>query len=262
MVSDLQGNTDTARFTVTILDTVKPTLTTPGNIIDSTSTMCGMVMNFNRPVASDNSGCFTMYLVAGYDSGAQFPLGTTNEVYVARDSAGNTDTVTFTVTVKAIYPLDAGCIDNWPLSDPNGNGQVIYYPVPGTVDQYTGQLYACPGVSIHLISGIGSGGFFTPGPHNEVYQFIATGTGDTVNCTTVVVDAPIYSYPNLDCGTQQTYYYPVDTATCTAIVPIPKVTASEGDIPVTLSYTIDGVQSTDSIDTFSTGFHSIQVHSI
>ena len=262
VVSDLVGNTDTARFTITVLDTVKPTITGFTNIVDSTSTMCGMVISFNRPVFSDNSSCFTMYLVAGLDSGAQFPLGVTHEVYVARDSAGNTDTARFDVTIRPIYPLNAGCIDNWPLSDPNGNGQIIYYPVPGTTDQYTGQYYACPGVSIHLISGIGSGGFFTPGPHNEVYQFIANGTGDTLNCTTVVIDAPIYSAPNLNCGSQQTYYYLIDTGTCTAVVPIPQVTATEGSIPVTLTYTIDGVPSSNLIDTFSAGFHSIQYTAI
>ena len=256
VVSDLVGNTDTAKFTVTVLDTIKPVITAPADVVDATNSMCGAVESFIAPVGTDNSACVSTTLVAGLAPGSQFPLGTTKEIYVARDSAGNTDTVSFNVIVNPIYPLQSNCVDNYLQPDPTGQGQIVYYPVPGTVDQYTGQLFACPGVSIHLLSGQGSGAYFAPGPHVENYQFIVNGTGDTVNCSTNVVVTEL-TPPVINCGNIQRYTIAPDSGVCSARFTIPVPTTSDNGGSVTLTHTIDGVPDTSAVYTFTSGFHTI-----
>lgn len=124
------------------------------------------------------------------------------------------------------------------------------------VDQYTGQLFACPGVSIHLLSGEGSGAYFSPGPHTENYRFIVNGTGDTVDCSTNVVVTEL-TPPNIDCGNTQVYTIAPDSGICTAQFRIPVPTTSDNGGTVTLTHTIDGVADTSMVYTFTPGFHTI-----
>jgi hypothetical protein len=218
--------------------------------------MCGAVENFTAPVGTDNSSCVSTTLVAGLPPGSQFPLGTTQEIYVARDSAGNTDTVSFNVIVNPVRPLQSNCVDNYLQPDPTGQGQIVYYPIPGTVNQYTGQLFMCPGISIKLVSGEGSGAFFSPGPHVESYQFIVKGTGDTVDCSTNVIVTEL-TPPVINCGNQQIYTIAPDSGVCTAAFTIPVVTATDNGGTVTITHTIDGVSDTSAVYTFTSGFHTI-----
>ena len=256
VVSDLNGHTDTARFTVTVLDTISPVIAAHVSVTDSTSSMCGKIINFTAPVGTDNSSCATTTLVAGLNPGDLFPLGTTQEIYVVKDSVGNTDTCKFNITVRPIYPLQASCVDNWLQTDLTGQGAIVYYPVPGTVDQYTGQLNPCAGVTIMLVAGQGSGAFFSPGPHAEQYVYIVKGTGDTVRCTTNVIVTET-TPPSIDCGTTQTYTIAPDSGVCTASFRIPVPAVSDNGGLVTLTHQIDGVDDTSVVYNFSSGFHTI-----
>ena len=55
------------------------------------------VVTWTSPTASDNSGTYT--LTSSHYSGDTFSLGATTVTYTAADTAGNTVTDTFTVTI-------------------------------------------------------------------------------------------------------------------------------------------------------------------
>ncbi|MBO6631959.1 MAG: HYR domain-containing protein, partial [Psychroserpens sp.] len=92
---DGNGNVSTQTQTVVVEDTVDPVLSNcPTNI-----SLCGaQAVNWTPPTASDNCD-FT--LTSTHEPGDLFDLGTTTVVYTATDSAGNTATCSFDVTINA-----------------------------------------------------------------------------------------------------------------------------------------------------------------
>jgi len=254
VVGDLSGNTDTARFTVTVRDTIQPSIPVHSTVGDSSNQMCGKNMTFTEPVGTDNSGCVKTYRIAGRAPGDLFPIGVTQEVYVARDSAGHTDTCRFNVVVGAKYPLQSNCMDNWLQADPAGFGAVVYYPVPGVTDMYTGIPNPCPGVTTILESGLGSGAYFLDGPHLEKYAFVVKGTGDTVRCSTNVILTE-FTPPVITCPTAF-YQVAPDSGQCYATIKVDDATATDNSGgPVTITRFVDGTPSNDTI--FPTGSHSL-----
>ena len=97
--TDAAGNVATATQTVTVIDTEKPVLIVPANIIASApATQCGAVVSF-APTATDNCAAT---VVASPASGSTFAVGTTTVTVTATDAAGNTSTGSFTVTVNDV----------------------------------------------------------------------------------------------------------------------------------------------------------------
>ena len=100
--TDTAGNTVTGSFTVTVRDTIPPTLHLPSHVIAEATGPSGAAVSF-APTATD--------LVDGTDpvtcvpaSGSTFPLGTTFVACSATDAAGNTATGSFPVTVRDTTP--------------------------------------------------------------------------------------------------------------------------------------------------------------
>ena len=98
--TDESGNTSTARFTVTVVDTTPPVLTFPPNPMVHTSSATGVPVSFDVTAAD---------LVDGSDpvsctprSGAIFAVGKTTVSCTSVDAAGNKATGTLTVTVVLI----------------------------------------------------------------------------------------------------------------------------------------------------------------
>ena len=97
--TDAAGNMATATQTVTVIDTEKPVLTVPANIVASApATQCGAVVTF-APTATDNCAAT---VVASPASGSTFAVGTTTVTVTATDAAGNASTGSFSVTVKDV----------------------------------------------------------------------------------------------------------------------------------------------------------------
>ncbi|WP_010232488.1 HYR domain-containing protein, partial [Gillisia marina] len=96
------GNTATCSFTVTVSDEEPPTITCPADIDqDVDQGVCGAVVNYSLPTASDNDGTpINVVLVSGPASGETFPVGTTTVTYSATDAAGNSAECSFDVTVN------------------------------------------------------------------------------------------------------------------------------------------------------------------
>jgi hypothetical protein len=60
------------------------------------------VVNYKTPVVTDICGIASVIQIAGLQSGAMFPVGTTANTFVATGSSGKTDTCSFKVTVHDI----------------------------------------------------------------------------------------------------------------------------------------------------------------
>jgi hypothetical protein len=85
-----------ATNSVIVGDIIPPTITCSSNITVTASGYCPVVVNFNVS-ASDN--CTVSSVVATPPSGSAFPVGTNIVNVVATDTAGNTNTCSFKVTV-------------------------------------------------------------------------------------------------------------------------------------------------------------------
>ncbi|TNE27893.1 MAG: HYR domain-containing protein [Bacteroidetes bacterium] len=134
--NDPSGNSTTASFTVTVLDTISPMISNlPTNIqVVPNAGTCDAVATWSTPTATDN--CGTPTLTSSHASGATFPVGTTTVTYTATDAAGNTRTRSFVVTVTDIV---APVIANVPANITVGSsttscGNVVNYPAATATD--------------------------------------------------------------------------------------------------------------------------------
>jgi hypothetical protein len=99
--TDSNGLTATATQSVTVIDKTPPLLTRPENIVvllPFGSTASSTVVNYSVPAATDNCpGAVSINSVPA--SGSIFSVGTTNVVATATDTAGNSTSTSFTLTV-------------------------------------------------------------------------------------------------------------------------------------------------------------------
>jgi hypothetical protein len=85
-------------------DLVNPTFTfCPANITETVSYdgACWKPITFTTPAASDNCAVQSLVQILGLPSGSQYPLGTMTNTFRVTDTAGNTATCSFTVTVNS-----------------------------------------------------------------------------------------------------------------------------------------------------------------
>ena len=141
----------------------------------------------------------TLTASTGVISGTPTAAGTYVFTSKVTDSAGNTDTVTCTITVVAI-PLDLECgacaqgkatvgtAYSASLSAIGGTAPFKYTIIKGTLPA---------GLSLNATSGAITGTPTTPGNYTITAQVVdANGSTDTSTCTIVVVGSPV----KLDCG--------------------------------------------------------------
>jgi hypothetical protein len=95
--TDAHGNTSTGTFTVSVVDTTKPTLSLPGNVAVPTTGTLGQSVTYSAAATDLVSGSLTPSCTPA--SGSTFPYGVTTVTCSAVDGAGNRATGSFTVTV-------------------------------------------------------------------------------------------------------------------------------------------------------------------
>ncbi|MDD3875544.1 MAG: HYR domain-containing protein [Bacteroidales bacterium] len=129
-VNDINGNSSTCSSIVTVLDTIHPIITCPGDIsVNNDPGVCDAVVNYVTPVGTDNClGAITVQ-TAGLPSGSTFPVGVTTNTFEVTDGSGLTSSCSFTVTVTdnqnptASFPVTPGLLyDNGPLVNSPGTG--------------------------------------------------------------------------------------------------------------------------------------------
>ncbi|MFN0016376.1 MAG: T9SS type A sorting domain-containing protein [Saprospiraceae bacterium] len=110
--ADSHGNTESCTFTVTLKDVTKPTITCPANLTVAANASCaGIIGNRTAQATNLTDNCGTP--TVGQSPAANTPLSGHNDsetvTLTADDSHGNTETCTFTVTLKDVTPPAALC---------------------------------------------------------------------------------------------------------------------------------------------------------
>jgi hypothetical protein len=99
-VSDAHGNSNSCSFTVTVNDTQNPSITCPSPVIKNNDPgQCSAVVNYPNATAADNCpGVGTPSCTP--PSGSTFAVGATTVNCTVSDAHGNSNSCSFTVTVK------------------------------------------------------------------------------------------------------------------------------------------------------------------
>ena len=97
--TDLSGNSVTSTQVVTVVDAQNPTITCPSNVTVAANSGQNYAypVALGTPVTSDN--CGVLSVVADIPFSGQFPVGTTNVVWVVTDLSGHTSSCIQTLTV-------------------------------------------------------------------------------------------------------------------------------------------------------------------
>ena len=86
---------------VWLIGDISPSITCPGNITVSNDLgICGAVVNYTVTATDPEDGVLTPIQTAGLPSGSTFPIGTITNTFMVTDSAGNTASCSFNVTVN------------------------------------------------------------------------------------------------------------------------------------------------------------------
>ena len=227
--TDASGNEVTTTFTVTVVDNIAPEISCTNNIFETVGENgTTAVVTYDAPGASDNCE-FTVEQTAGLASGAEFPLGTTTNTFVVTDSAGNTSTCSFDVTITDDEDPTLECPAPINVNvDAGICGAVVEFETPEGFDN-------SGNVTVTQIQGPASGEFFPVGTTTVTFQ-VEDASGNTAACSfTVTVndnEAPeITSVANItqnvdvdSCSATVEYELPTATDNCEGV----EVTLTEG----------------------------------
>jgi gliding motility-associated-like protein len=182
-VTDAAGNTSECSFDIVVTDDQSPELEPLENITVSNDTgICGAVVSYEAPTATDNCELAEVTLTEGMDSGSEFPVGTTTVTYTATDNNGNTSTSTFTVTVVDNEAPVVECPENITVTVGFGiESSIVEYSMAETTDN-------CSGETITMTNGIASGEEFPLGVTTITFE-VTDASGNTSECSfTVTVE--------------------------------------------------------------------------
>ncbi|WP_405198558.1 tandem-95 repeat protein [Christiangramia sp. LLG6405-1] len=191
--TDAAGNTSECSFTVTVEDNEDPTIVCQDDIeISNNKDMCGAVVEFNTPQASDNSEDFTVAQTAGLASGETFPVGTTTVTFTVTDAAGNTSECSFDIIVTDDQAPELEALENITVNNDAGIcGAIVTYEAPTATDN-------CELAEVTLTDGMESGSEFPIGTTTVTYT-ATDNAGNTSNSsfTVTVIDneAPLIDCP-------------------------------------------------------------------
>ncbi|XP_071785340.1 uncharacterized protein [Asterias amurensis] len=107
---DLKNNIDRCEFNVTVVDGVQPRFTNCplkiNQVIDNDNITGSVLVEWDEPTATDNSGVHPTVVNETPDKGPNFTKGTHIITYRARDEAGNSQICTFNVVIAIKKSID------------------------------------------------------------------------------------------------------------------------------------------------------------
>jgi hypothetical protein len=208
-VTDAAGNSAACSFTVTVRDTVAPTITCPSNItVNAANGTCAANVNYTAPTGTDLCSGSNTTQTAGMASGASFPVGQTTNTFRVTDASGNTATCSFTVTVVDNQIPTISCPADMTVFAQSGScsATVNYTPPVGTDN--------CTGVVTTLIGGPASGAVFSVGTTAVTYR-VTAANGASATCSFNITVRDI-DLPSIACPTNITMN--VTPGTCASVV--------------------------------------------
>ncbi|MEW6401646.1 MAG: HYR domain-containing protein [Chloroflexota bacterium] len=130
--TDQAGNTASGSFTVTVRDTTAPTLSLPADMTEEAVGPAGNVVTFTATASDAVDGALPVTCTPA--SGSTFAIAVTTVTCSATDSAENTVTETFTVTVRdTTAPVIASHPDVF-IKTSFPDGEDVYYGASSTTD--------------------------------------------------------------------------------------------------------------------------------
>jgi gliding motility-associated-like protein len=200
--SDSTGNVATCSFTVTVSDTIAPTVSNcPTTLMaNSTDSTCNAIVSWVNPVFNDNCGGVLIPSIvtsptAGLANGSAFPVGTTTVTYTASDASGNSASCSFTiVVVDSVAPVLTNCPSNIvTFADSTSCSKVVTWTEPVFTDNCQGVLTAA--LVSNPINGLSNGSVF-PLDTTTVLYTATDSAGNSTTCAfqVIVVDnvAPVF----------------------------------------------------------------------
>ncbi len=206
-VTDGNGNTNTCIAVVTVLDTISPTISCPGNQTENPNASCQFVLpNYISTLSitgSDNCGTPTISMspLAGTTI-----TGTTMITISATDVSGNASTCTFDVVLNDVTNPTAVCQNITVFLDGSGNASITAADIDG------GSTDNCVGLSLSAsqttfnCSDIGA---------NNVTLTATDGNGNTNSCMATVTVQDTIS-PMASCQNVTVYLDGTGNASITA----------------------------------------------
>jgi gliding motility-associated-like protein len=132
---DASGNVATANQTITIVDTIAPTITVPATVTVAANNGCDATGVFiGDATATDNC---TNTIITN-DAPAVFPLGTTVVTWIATDASGNADTLTQSVIVEDMTAPVIAANNQTITLDLTGNASIDTLAINATVTDNCG----------------------------------------------------------------------------------------------------------------------------
>ncbi|MGB6035585.1 MAG: HYR domain-containing protein, partial [Cryomorphaceae bacterium] len=229
---DVNGQSATCSFTVTVLEGVAPEITCPLDIeVDNDPNTCGAIVSYTAPIGTDDCGGATTALTSGLGSGAVFPVGVTTEEYTVTDLSGNTATCTFTVTVNDVENPVFDCPEDLTVSTDSGVCEAaVVFDVP-TVDDN------CDAAIVPVqTEGPASGSVFPVGSTTITFEATdPSGNVDVCSFDIIVEDdeAPVIDCPDdieVDAGTECSTIVNFADATATDNCIVASITQIEGPL--------------------------------
>lgn len=189
------GNTATAQFTVTVIDTTAPMITCPASITTNNDPgQCSAVVNPGTATATDN--CDSSPTIVGTRSdnqplSAPYPVGPTTITWTATDDTNNQSSCTQTITVNDTELPTISCPVSFTLEPTCPTGAVGNYTTPVGADN-------CPGAITTRTAGLASGAVFPIGTTTVTYSVTDAAGNGPVSCSfTVTVLTPQAVIQNL-----------------------------------------------------------------
>jgi hypothetical protein len=128
-------------FTVHVVDTTPPVLTTPGDIDASSTTGAAVAVTYTEPTANDIvDGAITP--VCSKHSGDTFDVGTTPVNCTATDAHGHTASASFNIIVTVVdttAPV-VGVVADISTTTTDPGGAIVNYVTPSATDNLDGAL--------------------------------------------------------------------------------------------------------------------------
>ncbi|MBX3738609.1 MAG: HYR domain-containing protein [Candidatus Didemnitutus sp.] len=128
----------------TPVDNTPPVIAAPANIVAEATSAAGATVTFSATATDDKDG--NVPVTASPASGSTFALGTTAVGLAASDSAGNTATAEFDVTVRDTTAPVIAAMSNLTVEATSANGAAVTYALPTATDAVsTASISASPG---------------------------------------------------------------------------------------------------------------------
>jgi hypothetical protein len=221
--TDGAGNTGSNSFTVTVVDTTPPTLNLPAPITVEATGPGGATVTYTATATDNVGGSVTPN--CSPPSGSTFSLGTTTVTCTATDSAGNSASGTFTITVRDTTPPTLSLPSPITAEDTGPGGATVSYTATAT-DSVSGNLSAsCTP---------GSGSLFPIGA-TDVSCSATDGAGNTASgqFTVTIVDT---TAPSITVASSQIKVEATDARGSTLTYPMPTaLDLVDGPVPVSCS---------------------------